>query len=44
MLIYFLTFFATYEKVEGLEAPNNVLETITEMNIKEYYDDSEEPY
>jgi hypothetical protein len=44
MLIYFSTFLATYERVEGLEAPDNVLETIAEIDIEEYYDDSKEPY
>jgi hypothetical protein len=44
MPIYFLTFFVIYEKIKGLETPNNVLETITEINIEEYYNNSEEPY
>jgi hypothetical protein len=44
MLIYFSTFLATYEKVEELETPNNVLEAITEIDIKEYYNNSKKPY
>ena len=26
-----------YEKIKGLETPNNILETITEIDIKKYY-------
>jgi hypothetical protein len=44
MLIYFSTFLATYEKIERLEAFNNILEAITEIDIEEYYNDSEKPY
>jgi hypothetical protein len=44
MLIYFLTFLATYERVKGLKAPDNILETIIEIDIKEYHDNSKEPY
>jgi hypothetical protein len=44
MLIYFLTFLITYEKIEGLEASNNVLEAITEIDIEEYYNNGEKPY
>jgi hypothetical protein len=44
MLIYFSTFFATYEKIERLKTPDNILEVIAEMDIEEYYNDSEKPY
>jgi hypothetical protein len=44
MPIYFLTFLATYERIEGLEALNNILETIIEINIEEYYNNSKKPY
>jgi hypothetical protein len=44
MLIYFSTFLVIYERIERLETPDNILETIMEMDIEEYYDDSEEPY
>jgi hypothetical protein len=33
-----------YEKIKGLETPNNILETITEIDIKKYYNNNKEPY
>jgi hypothetical protein len=44
MLIYFLTFLAIYKKIEKLEASNNILEVIIEINIKEYYNNNKKLY
>jgi hypothetical protein len=44
MLIYFLTFLTIYKKIKKLETPNNILEVIIEINIKEYYNNNKKPY
>jgi hypothetical protein len=40
-LVRFLIFLVTYENIERLNAPNNVLDTITEINIHiDWYKDN----
>jgi hypothetical protein len=45
-LVRFLTFLATYENIEGLDAPDNVLDAIAEIdiNIDQYKNDSNDTY
>jgi hypothetical protein len=40
MLVYFLTFLATYKNIKRLDTPDNILDTIAEIDINLYKDNN----